>query len=405
MNTPLEDRVHDALHRAADPLQRAPFTVTDVQRRARRIQRRRAVAAGAAVAAALAIAVPVGLTMTGPAQRSDVPPANQPPTVTGTVRIDPRSAAVGDAPAVPLLDITGPTLTVGDEVLDLPTVYEQVSPYRDGWIALRNVDGVLSVDVLDRSFDVVETTSDNSELTVSPDGSRVANAWYDGTHWSVTNNDVAGEELERWTSLPDGPFESTVGTVGFVSAAQVLAYQVDERSGTMSYFLAEGDAVLELPWLDQAVSASPVTGVVAARTTVADGRSCSAAFASRSGSEEPLWTDCERDLSQFSPDGSLLAAFPSREGGDPTGLSVLDAATGRSLVDFEVTAADQRVVGIATQVTWEDDEHLLATYTDGDQQYVVRLGLDGSVERVAGPVTVEPGTVALRLTPGATARG
>ena len=44
--TPLEDQVHDALHRTADPLQRAPFSVTDVRTRARRIQRRRAAVAG-----------------------------------------------------------------------------------------------------------------------------------------------------------------------------------------------------------------------------------------------------------------------------------------------------------------------------------------------------------------------
>src|SRR4051812_29953190 len=103
--TPLEDQVHDALHRTADPLERAPFTVTDVRGRARRIQRRRALAAGAAVAAVLAIAVPVGLGAIGPAQRSDVPPATQPtaPAITGTVRVDPRSAETSDTLAVPLL--------------------------------------------------------------------------------------------------------------------------------------------------------------------------------------------------------------------------------------------------------------------------------------------------------------
>ena len=58
------------------------------------------------------------------------------------------------------------------------------------------------------------------------------------------------------------------------------------------------------------------------------------------------------------------------------------------------------MVGLAPEVAWEDDETLLATYTDGDQQYVVRLGLDGTVERVAGPVTADVGSLALRLTPG-----
>ena len=68
-HTPLEDRVHDALHRRVDPLQHAPLTVTDVRRRAGRIRRRRRAVAGAAVAAALAVAVPVGIGLGSPAQR------------------------------------------------------------------------------------------------------------------------------------------------------------------------------------------------------------------------------------------------------------------------------------------------------------------------------------------------
>ena len=100
--TPLEDQVQDALHRTADPVERAPFTVTDVRTRARRIQRRRTAVAGAAVAAVLAIAVPVGANMVGPTPRSEVPPVTQPPAprITETVRIDPLSAAVGET--VPL---------------------------------------------------------------------------------------------------------------------------------------------------------------------------------------------------------------------------------------------------------------------------------------------------------------
>src|SRR5687768_10027033 len=97
-STPLEDQVHDALHRQVDPMLHSPLTVTDIRQRARLIQRRRTMAAGAAVAAALAVAVPVGLTMDGPARRSDVPPATQTPQITGPVLVDPRSARVGDAP-------------------------------------------------------------------------------------------------------------------------------------------------------------------------------------------------------------------------------------------------------------------------------------------------------------------
>jgi hypothetical protein len=400
-NTPLEDQVHDALHQRVDPLHHAPLSVTDVRRRAGRIQLRRRVAAGAAVAAVLAVAVPVGLSVTAPNQRTEVPPATHSPTLTGPVRIDPRSADVSATPAgVPLVDLTVPKVAAGSADLDLPKPYEQITPYRDGWIASLNVEGDHTIDVLDGSFGVIEETTGNSELTVSPDGTRVANAFHDGDHWSIQNNDVAGEEVERpWTRLPDGPAESAVTTIGFVSDDEVLAAQVDAATGTISTFLAHGEEVVPLPWIDQAVSASPVTGMIAARTT-ADDASCAATFDGRTRSTEPIWTDCDHELGPFTPDGTRVVGFAPTPGGDYPGLSVLDAETGASLVDFEVTPVKNRVVGIASQVVWEDDEHLLATYTDGEQQYVVRLGLDGTVERVAGPVTVDSGQIALRLTPG-----
>lgn len=246
--------------------------------------------------------------MDGPVQRTDVPPATQTPqtprVALGTVRVDPRSAAVGEGPGVPLIDTTGPTLSIGGQVLDLPKAYDQITPYRDGWLALSKVDGVGMVDILDASFGVIEFETRDSDLTVSPEGTRVAWAFHDGESWSIRNDDVAGEEEERpWTTLEEGPDGSEAGTIGFVSDHEVLAFQL-----------------------------------------------------------------------------------------------------GASLVDFEVTGARTRVVGIAEAV-WEDEETLLATYIDGNQQYVVRLVLDGTGERVAGPVTDDDFTVSLRLTPGQLVRG
>lgn len=402
--TPLEDQVHDALHRRADPIHHAPLTVTDVRRRAGRIRRRRRIAAGAAVAAALAVAVPVGLAMNGPAPRTDVPPATQTPQVIGTVRIDPRGAEVGAGPGVPLIDTTGPTLLAGEEELDLPQAYDQITPYRVGWLATRLVDdqGGRSLEVLTDTFAVEDGAVEASSFTVSADGSRVAWAEFDGASWSIVNNDVTGEEEERpWTTVPEGPDGSEVGTIGFVSDDEVLAFQLDEQTGTIATFLADGDEVVQLPWIEEAASASPVTGMIAGRTTYDGGRSCDAVFDGRTRAPEPVWTDCERTLGDFNADGSLLVGFAPTPGGPPPGLSILDATTGRSLVDFEVTGGRDRVVGIATQVVWEDDETLLATYVDGNQQYVVRLGLDGTVERVAGPVRNDDFTLSLRLTPGA----
>ena len=54
------------------------------------------------------------------------------------------------------------------------------------------------------------------------------------------------------------------------------------------------------------------------------------------------------------------------------------------------------MVGINPEVVWEDDDTVVATLVTGDRQYVVRLGLDGTVERVGGEaVEVDPGDVAL----------
>jgi hypothetical protein len=49
-------------------------------------------------------------------------------------------------------------------------------------------------------------------------------------------------------------------------------------------------------------------------------------------------------------------------------------------------------------VAWEDDDTVVATLVAGNRQYVVRLGLDGTVERVGGEaVDLRPGQTALKL--------
>lgn len=402
-STPLEDRVHDGLHRTVDRLERTPFTVTDVRTRARRIQRSRRVAAGAAVAAVLAIAVPVGLAVTGPAQRTAIPPATRTPEVTGPVIVDARTAREGAPPAVPLIDATTQTLVAGAQTLELPRHYEQLTPFRDGWIGVVNDQGDLRVEVLDEAFDVVESTTGNSRLTVSPDGTQVAQAFHDGDHWSVIVDDVAGEREQQWTALPPGPFEETVSTVGFLADDRVVFAQTDPADGTQTIFITagDGDGVEALPRLESAVSASPAAGVVAGQTSSSAGGSCSAVVDPDGDvADRVVFETCENSLGAFSPDGTRLVGLaPYLDGaGSPT-LSVLDAATGEAVLDFELAGGRNRVVAVADTV-WEDDETLLATIVDGNQQYVVRLGLGGTVERVAGPVTVDDGTLGLRLTPG-----
>ncbi|WP_416956082.1 hypothetical protein ACNKF0_04420 [Nocardioides sp. T5] len=407
--TPLEDQVHDALHRTAAPLQRAPFTVTDVRTRARRIQRRRTAVAGAAVAVVLAIAIPVGASMVGPTPRSDVPPATQPPAprITGTVRIDPLSAPTGPDLAVPLINVDDPSLVVGGETIDLPRRYDQLTPYVEGWIGTAPTDdgGGRSVQVLDPDFRVLDAVAPASPMAVSADGSRIAWANHDGVRWTLVDRDRDGDRAERTTSLAPGPADARVRPVGFLPGEAILVATTDPDTGQESALVVTPDgSTAPLSAALGVGSSSEVTGLFSVQTEFTGDGSCwEVRDAGADGAE--VWRTCDYSLLGFSPDGRHLLGFTDylTPEGSPT-LAVLDAATGERVVDFEVVGSRTDVVGINPEVAWEDATTVVATLVTGGRQYVVRLGLDGTVERVGGEaVDLRPGQVALKLAaPGVT---
>jgi hypothetical protein len=398
--TPLEDQVHDALHRRADGVQRSPLDVTDIRTRARRIQRRRRVAAGAAVAAVLAIAVPVGLTMVGSVQRSDVPLAPQPPPTiaSGTVRVDARSAPDGDAPSLAMIDVNGPTLINGDSEVDLPGQYDEITPYLDGWLGILTNEGALTAQVLDADF-TVQSQAPSNGLIVSPDASRIAwTEWTDG-RWYVVDADASGAREERRTELLVGPRDQGATPVGFVSDAEVVVSQVVANDGTRTNLVADGSAAVEVPGMIEAKAATAATGVVAGLTSRAkDNSTCSAVFDATTRTGTPAWTTCDHTLVSFSPDGRFVAGFDSylTANGSPA-MSILDAATGSTVIDFDLAGARNSVTGI-NEIAWEDDDTMIAVMSSSNLQYVLRIGLDGTIERVGGLTrTLEPGLVGAKL--------
>jgi hypothetical protein len=385
--TPLEDRVHDALHRTADPLHRSPFTVTDVRTRARRIQRRRTAAAAAAVAAVLAIAVPVGASMVDPTQRSEVPPATQPPApaVTGTVLIDPRSAEVVDTAPVPLLDVDGPSLITAEGTIELPKVYDTITPYRDGWVGVAANEGAYTLERLDADLEATDDPVPTGGLVVSPDGTRLAWSEYDGERWRVKMAEVAGGVEWTYLEFPPGPQDHEVAPVGFVSDVEVAATQ-NHGVGILSTFIADGDTPVALPGPIEARSASPVTGVVAGVISSDIEGSCSAVVDGRAPTGDVTWETCDYALSAFSPDGThVVGTVASGDAyGSPT-LAILDATTGEPVVDFEVAGARSQVVGIDSRMAWEDGDTLVVRVMVGDDYAMMRLGLDGTVQRIGIP--------------------
>ncbi|GAA5135953.1 hypothetical protein GCM10023339_74370 [Alloalcanivorax gelatiniphagus] len=405
--TPLEDQVHDALHRTADPLHRSPLTVTDVRTRAHRIQRRRSIAAGAAVAAVLAIAVPVGATMVGDGRRSDVPPATQPPSpeITGTVRIDPRSAQVVEELALPVINVNVPSLIVGGETVTLPHDYSQLTPYLDGWTGLAEADTaqgwLKTVHVLDAEMRVVDEFTQATELAVSPDAGRLAWAWYDGTRWVVVDRAADGSREERQLPMPPGPQEETLQAVGFLPDDGIVLARTDPATGRHALLAMTPEGrTTTLPGFIRAGATDAAGGLVSGQTSFSGDGSCwKVVDATAGGAGATVWKTCDYSLLAFSPDGEHVVGLTDylTQDGSPT-LAVLDAATGDPVIDFELAGSRTEVVGINPEILWEDVDTLVTTAATGGRQYVVRLGLDGSVERIdIDSPGLEPGDIALKL--------
>lgn len=389
MNTPLEDQVHDALHRRADPIQHAPLTITDVRHRARRIQRRRAAVAGVAVAAVLAIAVPVGLSATGPGQRSDVPPATQtssptpvPQVASGTFQVDPESAEVVEETPVPLLDVDGPTLITANGTYDLPHDFTTVTPYLDGWAGVAVYDEAdksgAYIEFLGPDLRVDDSGGPTGGLVVRPDGGRIAWSEYDGTRWQVVVADPAGTTEWVYTTFPPSSVDERVIPLGFVSD-DTVAVRAMYDIGDPKTFVARGDQPVEVPGLLQADAAS--AGVVAGITEFRPGGACSAVLDASNGAQ--VWSTCDYRLGPFSATGTYVVGTSTEADGNGTpDITVLDAATGEEVVTFEAALPRRTVGGFWTQMSWVGDEALVVRLWVGDDYRMMRLGLDGSVQRI-----------------------
>ncbi|MDR7251703.1 hypothetical protein J2X46_000675 [Nocardioides sp. BE266] len=388
MNTPLEDQVHDGLHRRVDPLQHAPLSITDVRRRAGRIQRRRRTVAGLAVAAVLAIAIPMGLSATGPGQRSDVPPATQTPSpspqvASGTIKVDAQSAEVIEEAPVPLLDVDGPTLITADGTYDLPHDFSTVTPYLDGWAGVAVYDEAdksgAFMEFLGPDLQVDDAGGPTGGLVVRPDGGRIAWSEYDGTQWQVVVADPTGGQEWVYTRFAPSAQDEPVIPLGFVSD-DTVAVRATYNIGDPKTFVAGGGQPVEVSGLVQADAAS--AGVVAGITEIRPEGTCFGVV-DAAGSGDPSWTTCDRRLGPFSATGRYVVGARAESDGDGTpDITVLDAATGKEVVTFEAALPRRTVGGFWTQMTWVGDEALVARLWVGDKSYMMRLGLDGSVQRI-----------------------
>lgn len=113
-------------------------------------------------------------------------------------------------------------------------------------------------------------------------------------------------------------------------------------------------------------------------------RSPGGKLCSRYEGEEGTYTTCTVMPRTFSPDDAHLTGFPAEvtEGPAMDRVSILSAKTGKPVL----TARAPNGRWMFWDAAWEDNSHLLLVVNRDNRFAMVRLGLDGTMERALAPV-------------------
>ncbi len=364
------------LERRADDVRPRHLDLEDVRRSAGRIQRRRRAAVAGGVAAAVAAAILVPTTLLGGSPKSAEPePVPPGPTITPgqTVAYDLDAPPLGDAPRV-LYERAADSVAIDvDGEHALPEGTLQVVPYGDGYLALAVRDNTntfgLSLYQLDAGFAPGEDLGPVGErIALSQDGRRVA--WMELAPESPALLVVA-EDGQVVQQLPLPGVDSGY-PVGFTEDGTV--YAVVAPDGEQTWEVAVGDQRAPVDHLIRLMDASPVSDLVVGSTRFDTKKNLLRAGVV-TGSEL-LWEKCCYTLEDLSPDGSLVIGYPDEGIPSYRRLTVLDARSGEKVVEF-----DGGRLGTVVEAAWEDDGHVLAVVQQDNRQAILRLGLDGTVER------------------------
>ena len=378
----------------------ALIDLADVKQSARRIQRRRRVAAGAVAAAVVAVAAPIGfaVTSTTPAPDNHTPP----PWVTGRRDASPTivpgnrmhvpltfdGLPTGASPDVPYL--FGNALVTGRSTLDLPEEYVAITRYHGGHLVVVNDEGDTEVVTLDADANELERRPGADRLALSGDETGMA--------YFVVGAGGRGE-LHIGSNTPNGSRAdepvlrvapgTTLRPVGFTRSG--VAY--DTGDGTVGVMDYRGRSHV-VQGLVSAGGTDQYRGLVSGRTSLnADGSVCSAVVAEQG--DRRLFETCDHDLGRFSPGGQFVLGLPAYQSGfGQPSLAILDASTGAPVVTLEQEKGSRLAI---IDAVWEDESHVLLIVVDGLDFRIERLGVDGSVESVTQPVEGQEGSSPIRF--------
>ncbi len=394
-----ESEMGDEFQRRVRDLHEAPLDLSSVKEAAMKVRNRRRAAVAGGILAAAAVVVPVAVLATTGADRADgLDPAAPSVSVTDTAAPSPSQdpsevdTEVSPAPGVPddlsrgfdYLEVgSGNTvLHQGDGgVVELPGRGYTGAASLGSTVAGYRVDneGSGAVDLIDDGA-VTTTYTLRSAMVTAPDGRTVA---------FITTDD---ELVFVNADLGEQPF----GTI--------------EPGINLSAIIGNGDCALEAgchPFLEyddftqdeafeinaEGPDTAPAPGalrvndaddhfLVSVQTESTDTGSCGGLY-DREGGGRWIFRTCASQVLDISPTGEyVVGTDPYGDGIGPRYFSILDAGDdGKEVARYETDPGF--VIGT---YAWTDDTHVVAVVNDDGAWTTVSLGVDGSVEELAGPV-------------------
>lgn len=377
-----------SLHARADHAAYTPTPVGDVVATARGIQRRqrRRTAALAVAAVVVAISVPTAVVLGTQGERAHGPtgPATSPSTTSTTPL---SSIRRGPAPRIAYVDghdYVSPDGTRSPLPVDYPI--SAITPYHGGFLIADNaeLEGTVGLHLFDNVGREVGSWCTSGSPVLSADQLDTAFTTFPCSklHGQVSSVIRVGVS----TGMGDG--ESTQDTGMPIRLVGMLG----ERVVFTGMFGAGA-------WVTDLVNPPRVIHEL---TTVADADSASGLVAGQSRDSDsqdgavldpdtgrvvatmPGWV-----LGTFSPDGRYVTATQLRRSTVPA--AIFEVSTGRMVAnEFGGAAGSPN----PTSVAWEDPAHLLVTVDSGGGHAILRLGVDGTMERATD---VLPGSEQLVL--------
>lgn len=369
MNTDFEQQLTDALERRVSATDLTAHgrvhDLDSVRERAGHIRRRRMAVAAAGIAAVLAIAAPLGMAASGmfdsPRDSNGMIAETPPPApVTETVTI-PADAPAGKAPGIVWRD--GSTIHLPDgSTLDTTGGHRAVAVVAGRVLAYRSDDetGLGTIDEIGSDGQVVDSFPAVMAPMTDPTHSVAVWVNHEGQLVRATGDgetvlEAAGRRLQPLAVDTDGTWYTPEGAehgVRHIDLDGVITEHPELLAVNGSY---DGRALTMLSYDEK--EPGSCGGLLEGNRTV--------------------WKTCDYTLEAVAPGGDWVLATDDYLDGIGQGTAaILDAATGKVQVRYEMQD------GVFIDRKWEDATHVLVlTYTFDNTWQVLRLGLDGSVER------------------------